>query len=329
MNSVDYVTERIDDLRGQIFDMQAWAFHKGLDSAATKALINPYYDLISDIYNNDMPFAKTMDRSDLVIRAEGSRVRENATHINAVYTLFNKTRMEVHRLAKSIAGIADVRSPLTSDVDLMLTGTAPGSFIFGVALPPAVEPKQTSCLQEDPVRQAVMDALIDMSTLSLHVNSKVDMGGLREDIPDPGELDALMVSAVAMSPTGKSGIDGITLYSQKREYDRANPLTPTTRKIFREKVKSPITDKKVEGSFVGIVREIDLDAKRFEIRGVELAGEKGGIRCVFNKSHNIENILNMPLRVKGMYVTDKSGRPKLMEVDSIIPLPKAHQESFA
>jgi len=61
MNSVDYITARIDDLRGQIFDMQAWASHKGLDSAATKALIKPYQDLISDIYNNDMPFAKKMD----------------------------------------------------------------------------------------------------------------------------------------------------------------------------------------------------------------------------------------------------------------------------
>lgn len=329
MTSVEYIRDRINELQLQILDLHKWAIEKGLDAEATAGLLSPYNDMIAKIYAEDMPFARTMDESDLVIRAVGPSVEERATHLNSVDSLFNLTRKQVQRLAKAIAGISDVAKPIPKDVDLLLTGTAPGSFIFGVSLPAIDEKlKQLNHIarNDDPVYLAMRDALQSLSVVALHVDDKIDDVGLAKDVPDPGVRDALMSVAMDMSPTGKKGINKISLYSRDRNYDRVKPLTPDTRRMFRSRVNAPLI-KTHKGEFIGTVREVDLDADRFEIRGVK---EIGGIRCIFRNltNHQASNILGSLIKVKGNYVTDSSGRPRLIEVETISPVPRPIQDAL-
>ena len=70
------------------------------------------------------------------------------------------------------------------------------------------------------------------------------------------------------------------------------------------------------GSFEGIVREIDLDAHRFEIRRVQGGGS---IRCVYapQQQERVHQILDALIRVSGSYETQEDSQPRLVVVDSI------------
>ncbi|HKI62295.1 MAG TPA: hypothetical protein VKA31_08385 [Mariprofundaceae bacterium] len=329
MNSEKYVQERIKEIQDQIFGLRQWAVEKGLDGIATQNLIEPYNKLIDNLYTHDMPFARARDGSDLVIRAIGPSMSERATRLISVDSLFNKTRKQIQKIAKAIAGISDVSRSFPKDVDLLLTGVSPGSFIFGLALPPVDQMQKQPLLytgEDDPLYQAMKAAVSSLSILSLHVDGDIDDEGLKQALPDPGVRDALMIAAADMSPSGKGGVDGITFYSNEREYEKAKPLTPKTRKLFKQRIVSPVISSEA-GEFIGIVREIDLDANRFEIRQVE---GYGGIRCIFKSLSNEQarKMLGAPIKVSGNFDRDKNGAPRLMEVTRVAEVPRSIQETF-
>jgi len=309
--------------------MQKWGMAKGLDDAAIQNMLAPHYGLIDDIYIRDMPFAQTIAHSDLVIRAKGRTVREHRTHLNVVDGLFNITRQQVHRLSKAIAGISDVLQPMPKDVDLLLTGTAPGSFIFGVALPSQEAfSKQVSHIKakDDPLYCAVKESFEKLSAVPLFINGHLDEGLMRETIPDPGVRDALISVAAEMSPTGRKGVDEVLLYDKKSNYETVKPFTPITRRMFKDRIKQPL-EQTQKGKFIGTVREIDLDVDRFEIRGVK---NVGGIRCIAKRLSNtkLSALLGSQIEVSGSYVTNAAGQPRLMEVDDIKPVITAHQKKL-
>ena len=68
------------------------------------------------------------------------------------------------------------------------------------------------------------------------------------------------------------------------------------------------------GTFDGLVREVDLDARRFEIRGVSGIG---AIRCVYGPTHDqvVRAALDAKIRVSGRYDTIEGHQPRFMVVD--------------
>ena len=68
--------------------------------------------------------------------------------------------------------------------------------------------------------------------------------------------------------------------------------------------------------FEGVVREIDLDALRFEIRG---ARYQRGICCIYDERHKgqAREILDCTLRVSGSYEAAADEQPRLVAVESI------------
>ena len=64
------------------------------------------------------------------------------------------------------------------------------------------------------------------------------------------------------------------------------------------------------------MREIDLDALRFEIRG---ARYQRGIRCIYDDRHkgHAGEILNCTVRVSGSYEASADEQPRLVEVETI------------
>ena len=71
-----------------------------------------------------------------------------------------------------------------------------------------------------------------------------------------------------------------------------------------------------QGSFEGIVRAIDLDARRFEIREVR---DIGAVRCIYepDKQESVKNVLDRRVRVAGSYETMENRKPRLIAVSSI------------
>ena len=77
----------------------------------------------------------------------------------------------------------------------------------------------------------------------------------------------------------------------------------------------------MSGSFEGFLREVDLDARRFEIRGVSGVG---AIRCVYGPTHDqtVRRALDAKILVKGRYDTIDGQRPRFMAVDLLEVLAK-------
>jgi hypothetical protein len=73
---------------------------------------------------------------------------------------------------------------------------------------------------------------------------------------------------------------------------------------------------KANGEFEGVVREVDLDARRFEIRG---RGASVGMRCIYEPAYDgqIIGMLNAAVRVKGSYEAAADEQPRLVRVEQI------------
>ena len=68
----------------------------------------------------------------------------------------------------------------------------------------------------------------------------------------------------------------------------------------------------------GTVREIDLDARRFEVRGVS-DHEIADIRCVYTNLGNVlpRRLLDARVRVRGLVERRSDEAPRLLAVDQI------------
>lgn len=74
-------------------------------------------------------------------------------------------------------------------------------------------------------------------------------------------------------------------------------------------------------SIVGQVREMDLDARRFELRQTE-SPLPGKLRCVYNEASDMEasEWLNHQVKVTGTMVSSGKEYSKLLAVDSVLVL---------
>jgi hypothetical protein len=136
-----------------------------------------------------------------------------------------------------------------------------------------------------------------------------------------------MVAASRLAPTGRRGIDSVVFYGPEPEPQEARPLTPRSRTVLAQALSHPV---KVRGSgtFEGSVREIDLDARRFEIRGVS---GSGAIRCIYDNKWDdlVRKILDSRVSVSGSYETVGNKVPRLVQVSSIKLLkPASSQENI-
>jgi hypothetical protein len=138
---------------------------------------------------------------------------------------------------------------------------------------------------------------------------------IREEFPDPAIRDTVMVAASRLAPTGRRGIDSVVFYGPEPQAVEPRPLTSRSRKVLELELARPVKVKS-SGIFEGTVREIDLDARRFEIRGVSGAG---AIRCVYDNRWDklVREILDSRVTVSGSYETVGNQIPRLIQLGSI------------
>lgn len=316
MNWVENVHRKAELIHGQIAWWMQQAEHAQLDAQQACA---PYYALLNQIYAEDLPFARVMDESDIVVRAHGPQVETDAPRIRIVESLFADLREEVARIAKTVIGLAPgqrVRVP--DEFALRLCGLARGSLVVGlkIAQDETAPGQQHLSAVAEPVFDAVRTAVRSISMIPHYLTDEGVRNDISEILPDPGVRDAALVAAQRLAPSGRRGIDRITLLDPHNTEERTpGELTHSDRSILKHALRNPTAGRKVQqGEFVGIVREVDLDAHRFEIRGVE---QFGALRCVFPDMHHdhARALLNSWVRVAGQYESTTDGRPRLLMVD--------------
>ena len=307
-------------IHGQISAARALAERNGYDPDKVEG---PYLDLLGRLYRDEYLFGQLVDSSDLVARFEGPAVAAREPAISVVTSMCSALRKQVRQVAVSIAGLeSDERSTWPAELDPRLSGLAPDSLslILGVSVQAdgsdALERQATLPEVSGPVLEAVRNALKSIARVTRHVHDEGVDEGINEDCPDPAVRDTVVVAACELAPTGKRGIDRLSLYGPDAPGREAVPLTPRSRRVLRGEVRRPVRVTG-RGKFKGVVRAIDLDARRFEIRGVD---DIGAIRCIYGADRDAlvaKEILNKDVVVAGEYEARADQKPRLIQISSM------------
>lgn len=312
--------EWVADLQGRvalILDQLATARKiAGANDISLSEASKPYLDKIQELYVDELPWAQLMDESDLVVQLKGPAVNRPAPILSAVSGAFDDIRDQVMRVTKAIIGLAPDDAHKSGDLELALSGIARGSLVVGVRVMRPSEAQKGDNVSifgdDDPLYRSVREAVRQIAVVTQHVSEEGIDDSVRDEIPDPAVRDALTVAAQRLAPSGKRGIVEVMLYSPDA-HGSARPLTPRVRRALSVSLRRPIKAqqrRKVEG----VVREIDLDARRFELRRVR--GDSA-VRCVYPPDFDGPALkwLNRKLKVAGRVELGPNGEPRLLLVE--------------
>lgn len=311
-------------------ERKAAIIHSQMAMARALALANranpeeisePYLALLRTLYAEEFPFAQLADSSDLVARFRGPAVDIHDPTVSIVISLFSDLREQIRSIAKSIVGLAsDKRMLWPAQLDPHLSGVAHGSLLVGVSVSPP--PSDTAKGHQYEIEgaseqmfESVRSAVRSLSLVAHYIKDGGVSDAIREAFPDPAIRDTVLVAAKRLAPSGRRGIDSVSFSSPETGQDRVDTLTSKSRFALAQALVSPVKVSTI-GTFDGLVREVDLDARRFEIRGVSGIG---AIRCVYGPMHDevVRAALDAKIRVSGRYETVEGQRPRFVAVDTL------------
>ena len=285
----------------------------GMNPTPSK-IVDASFAQIMKIAQESLPLARVMDESDLVLHAEGPGALHDLPWLSALNWITSTAESNLRHLSSNMLDLLGADGKILSKkIDLRLTGMAPGSIWVGVKMmPPPVD-----LLPED---SAFLNTMAEQIGKLPEITRFIDDEGINPDLeeasPDPALRDIQLSTLYRFSPTGRRGIH--TLEISSRDSGAAS-LSQRERVVLREAIARPDTKKSIEGSFVGHVREADLDKTRIHLRGVK---EIGTLRCVMPTltADKARSLLGNLVRAEGRYLTDKNGKPRLLFIERIIPI---------
>jgi predicted RNA-binding protein len=289
------------------------ALERHLDPEGPSSSLDGLYGTLERIYTGDLPLADLRDRSDLIFRLKGEAFND-APKLQLITSIFENVSNRVTDLTKVILGKwADGRvSP--SSLDLSLSGMARGSLLFGLSAD--VDTKGASPLlrDRDTLFVSTREALsaIDLVAHVIEDNQdEVELEQVSERIDDPRVRDAALLAVQRLSPSGRRGIETLAISGQE---ERPALLTSEHRRAIRESLVKPVIHGE-EIQLSGYVREIDLDAHRFELRGVD-DEQIRDVRCAYRSLPGVRarDLLGSYVRVDGLVERTADGVPRLLSV---------------
>ncbi len=289
-------------------------------NGSLEEIAKPYLELLRTLYAEEFPFAQLTDTSDLVARFSGPAVDVQDPTVSIVISVFSNIREQIRAIARSVVGLAtdrQVRWP--SNLDPHLSGLAHGSLIVGVSVAPPVLASARAQMEldgvSDQVFASVRSAVRSLSVVARHIGETSIDSSFRDAFPDPAVRDTVLLAAKRLAPTGRRGIDTVSFFSTEADDPSPATLTSKSRAVIASALESPV-QQPISGDFVGVLREVDLDARRFEIRGVSGIGS---IRCAYTESldETVRKALDARVRVTGGFEVIAGGRPRLVAVESL------------
>lgn len=285
----------------------------GMDVTPSK-IVDASFSQLMKIAQESLPLARVMDESDLVLHAEGPGATHDLPWLSALNWITATADSNLRYLSSAMFDLlGSDGNTLSKAIDLRLTGIAPGSLWVGVKM----MPPPADLLPEDGALFDTMTQQIGrLPEITRFIDDEGMRPGLEEVSPDPAIRDMQLSTLYRFSPTGRRGIH--TLEISSRDSGAAS-LSQRERVVLREAIAHPDTKKAIEGSFVGHVREADLDKTRLHLRGVK---DIGTLRCVMpDLTAKIARLLLGNLvHAEGRYQTDKDGKPRLLFIEKIKPI---------
>lgn len=281
-----------------------------------------YQELLAELYADSLPLAQLMDRSDLLFHAEGPGAQHHAAFSHAVAWLCDEVERRLRQLATaSLRVVGDAAEAAERDLRVLLNGMAPGSLWAGFSVDSAQRMAghpELPLMDANPAMQTVRAAVRSLPIVARYIGDERVSTDLIEAIPDPQVRDSTLMAAFHLAPTGRRGIHTLEI-SAPGSSDPQTALTNRERTVLRETaVKQPMMKRSMKGSFIGQLREVDLDTRRFQLRGVPGLGT---LRCVL-EGLNVEvarRHLGHGAKVTGTYEADAEGRPRMMRVEQLEP----------
>jgi hypothetical protein len=296
---------QIRALQDGLLETAARADEHAVGAEIKESLLRPFRKRLDQLYERDLPIAKLADESDILLHVVGPFAEGPIPRVSLVAHFLSRTRDQVTRLAKQLGGF-ETAGRVPASLDMGLVGLAEGSLFIGFS----AEADEGGDLTRDAVRL--------ISDAGWLVSENRSVNDLADKIQDPAARDMAIAAVRHLSPSGQMGVREIEVYG--REVGHSVALTIETRRLARSIMgQRADTASTTPVSFVGTVREVDLDASRFEIRNVD--GYPEPVRCAHElEEAEVKALVDRRVRVRGKPEVGANGLVRLLWIDEVDPL---------
>jgi hypothetical protein len=294
--------------------LQRLAESSGADEATIERYCAPYYRMLDTIYEEDMPVARALDSSDLLLHLDGEGLQTKNPRLSLVTGIMGDVRKQVGTMIRTLVSSFSEGVELPREFELGLSSFAHGSLYLGFSLP---EPgAEFAVLPGDPFFEASRQALSTFGAITELFGRPDAYDSIRRDFADPKLRDAALSAVGQLAPSGRRGISSVAIGGRALPGRRWHTLTPDTRQQVRAWLEQPVlSDEVIE--LIGRVRAIDLDLRRFDLRRID-GGNLPDLRCIYPASFDgpARGWLDSTVRVRGRVETYQ-GVARLLQVESV------------
>jgi hypothetical protein len=190
-------------LHQQIAAMQRLVMESGGSEDMLAKACASYYRLLDEIYEKEMPVARALDRSDLLLHLDGEGLQTESPRLSLVTGIMGDVRKQVGTMIKTLVSSFNEAVELPREIDLGLSSFAQGSLYLGFSLP---EPNPGYIvLAGDPLFQASRHALAILGAVTEHVNQSNGYDLITHEFADPKLRDAALSAVGQLAPSGRHG----------------------------------------------------------------------------------------------------------------------------
>ena len=305
---------RAQILHQQIAAMQRLVSESGGSEEMLSQSCASYYRLLDEIYEKDMPVARALDRSDLLLHLDGEGLQTKSPRLSLVTGIMSDVRKQVGMMIKTLVSSFNEGVELPREFDLGLSSFAQGSLYLGFSLP---EPAPGYvALSGDPLFEASRQALATLGAVTEHINEPNAYELIKREFADPKLRDAALSAVGQLAPSGRRGVSSVEIGGRALPKGAWRTLTPHTREQVRAWLEKPVLGEEIV-ELRGHVRAIDLDLRRFDLRRVD-GGSQPDLRCIYPAALDAraKKWLDATVIVRGQ-VESYQGVARLLQVQSV------------
>jgi hypothetical protein len=301
-------------LHQQLATTQRLVLESGGSEEILAKACGSYYRMLDEIYEKEMPIARALDRSDLLLHLDGEGLQTESPRLSLVTGIMGDVRKQVGTMIKTLVSSLNEAVELPREIDLGLSSFAQGSLYLGFSLP---EPAPGYiALEGDPLFTASRQALSTLGAVTRHINEPNAYNLIRQEFADPKIRDAALSAVGQLAPSGRRGVSTMEIGGRAVQKGAWSLLTPETRQQVRAWLEQPVLGNEVV-ELRGRVRAIDLDLRRFDLRRID-GGDLPDLRCIYPASFDVpaKKWLDVTVVVRGQVETYR-GAARLLQVKSV------------
>jgi hypothetical protein len=312
-NWASVLRRRAELLHQQIAALQQLARDSGAAPEALAQMSEPYYRLLDQIYEHDMPVARALDQSDLLLHLDGEGLQTGRPRLSLVTGIMSDVRKQVGAMIKTLVSSLNEAIELPREIEMGLASFAQGSLYLGFSLP---EPAPGyMAIEGDPLYTASRLALSTLGAVTRHINEPNAYALIQREFADPKIRDAALSAVGQLAPTGRRGVSTMEIGGRAVQQGHWCTLTPDTRQQVRAWLEQPVVSREMI-ELRGRVRAVDLDLRRFDLRRQE--ANQPDLRCIYSADLDAraKTWLDATVIVRGRVETYQ-GAARLLQVQSV------------